>query len=252
MSEPFHAFVSDVQFVGKRPWLFLHHPEDGNVRDQYGNNSRRADYLRRFGMTARTVNEGREHAGWKGIAGDDVGAPAYWLPVEPIVERLYTKLRHYLLVKRPEIMKQRPKRLGDHPFLFVSSGLTAFSGGGQVGDPYAISAFRESWKAALLRVSRRYDAPELLFAKKRGTTCHGPRHHYGRFLRTMGVSGEIIQECMHHRHADSQRVYTQLTPAETNAVLQRAELDNPVTGLRSGFEETVLQWKSGAFFRASR
>jgi len=243
VSEPFHIFVSDVQFDGKRPWMFFHHPEDGRVRDRYGNFVRRADYLQQFGMTARTLNEGREHAGWKGMAGDDVGATAYWLPVEPLLERLEMKLRRYLLVTRPTIMKMRPKGLKDHPFLFVSSGQSGSSRGGRVGDPYAITAFLESWKAAVRRTSRRCNAPELVFAKNRGTTCHGARHHYGRFLRTMGVSGELIQECMHHRQYDSHKVYTQLTSIEVNSVLQQIGFDDPIPNLRNSFNSTIRQGK---------
>ena len=234
-SEPFHLYCSDVQFEGKEPWVFLHNPEDGEVIDEGGITITRGVFLQRFNMAPRNRNYAREDAGWKGVKEDEIGTPVFWLPIAGIRQLLYSKLRRYLLITRPQFMNQRSGTDGDHPFLFVSSGRAVSSRGGKVGDPYTVSAFKEAWKAAIERIATKYNDPDLVYAKAKGTTKHGARHYYGRFLVTLGVEGEIIQECMHHR---SYKVYTRLTIAEINAVLQATGkgAGAPIDALKTSFE----------------
>lgn len=251
-SEPLHCFVSDVQFIQKEPWIFMHNPQSGKVIDAYENTITRAEYLRKFKMSPRNINEEAEHSGWKSVAEDDIGTPLFWLPVMGIKDLLYTKLRHYLLVTRPGIMKQRPQRFGDHPFLFVGSGRTASSNGRPIGSPYTISAFNEAWKAAVNRIARKHNVV-LEYGKIHGTTPHGARHYYGRFLTTLNVPGDIIQDCMHHKHPDSHKVYTRLSPTEINKVLRTAsdQRGNASTSqLSDEFQERYHGMKEGRFFLA--
>ncbi|MDH0869820.1 site-specific integrase [Agrobacterium pusense] len=244
-SESFHLFCSDVQFVGSHPAIYLHHPEDGLLEFNKQLITRK-EYLLHFKRTARTMDDWRDEAGWKSVRNDEEGDPIYWLPVITLPEMLSKLLKRYLRVTRPALMKRRPARLGDHPFLFVSSGRTATVSGGDVGEPYTRSAFLSAWKAAVKRIARRYPESGLVYGKRHGTSPHGARHFYGRFLRTLGVAGEIIQICMHHKHPDSHLRYVELSPDEVNAILksaaasdndQDAATQNPLAAARKEFEE---------------
>lgn len=120
-------------------------------------------------------------------------------------------------------MAARPRHLPDHPFLLVTSGRTASVHGGDVGDPYTMSAFENSWGQAVRRIGREFDDPAMLTPRKRlGTTPHGGRHFYGRFLFSCELEGKIIQSCMHHKSLLSHEVYTRLTVSEINEILQHA------------------------------
>jgi len=250
-SEPFHLYCSDVQFEGREPWVFLHNPEDGELIDEGGTKITRAQFLQRFVMGPRNRDYARDQAGWKSMKDDDIGTPVFWLPIAGITELLYSKLRHYLLVTRPRLMAQRSRTDGDHPFLLVSSGRAVSSKGGKIGDRYTISALEAAWKTAVDRIATKYNDPDLVYKKGKGTTKQGGRHYYGRFLVTLGVRGEIIQECMHHRSYFSHHVYTRLTPGEINAVLQSAAKGEtaPKNVLRKSFERRFEHAQS--FFGAT-
>lgn len=154
------------------------------------------------------------------MADEDQGTPGYFLPIHPLRRRTAKLLKRYLYVTRPAIMARRPRSLGDHPFLFVSSGRTATATGGDVGDPYTMSAFAHSWEVAIARIGKQYDDPAMSTPiKRRGTTPHGGRHFYGRFLVTSGLEAQTIRACMHHKSLNAHLVYTRLTPSEINAVL---------------------------------
>ncbi|WP_065376810.1 tyrosine-type recombinase/integrase [Ensifer adhaerens] len=247
MSEPFHLYVSDVQFMEDEPTVFLFNPEFGDL-SLNGSRISRAEYLLRFGMKPRTKEFGRLHAGWKSMADDDVGTPVFWLPISSLKSIIQQKLADYILRVRPAVMSRRSARLGDHPFLFVNSGKIIASGGSEIGDPYSVSAFREAWKAAIKRIAAKYPESDLVYSKKRGTTPHGGRHYYGRFLRTLGLDGDYIQRCMHHRSWESHQIYTRLTPGELNLVLEQYERSsgNSISvlhdGMRSSLDTPPSHW----------
>lgn len=220
-SEPFHLFASDVQFIDGRPSVYFFDPEVSKVANRERLLVSRREYLAHFGLQPRNAVKGRLHAGWKGMADCVEGAPGFHLPVNFLIERTGALLHRYLLVTRPSIMARRPKRAGDHPFLLVSSGRTAGATGGEIGDPYSLSAFKRAWGAAIRRVAKVYDDESLKVSKKAGTSPHGLRHFYGRFLWTAGVEGAVIQRCMHHKSFESHRVYTRLTASEIDDLLKR-------------------------------
>lgn len=228
MSEAFHLYTSDVQFVGDTLWIFFHHPDTGKITHA-GSNINRREYLHKFGLVPRNVDLGRNHAGWKGMAGDDKGTPGYALPIHSLRRRVAGLLKRYLYVTRPAIMARRPRSSPDHPFLLVSSARALTATGGDVGDPYTMAAFNYSWEQAMGRLGRRHDVPALVKPlKSAGTTPHGARHFYGRFLVTSGVKGEIIRACMHHKTLLAHLVYTRLTPSEINEVMTDAAEGEPV------------------------
>jgi integrase len=222
-SEPLHAYVSDVQFVNGQPVFALHHPEFAKVSDEYGRLVTRHAYLAERGMLPRNRDYGsRAFAGWKGMANDIPGTHAFWLPIESLRERVAELLRHYIHVTRPTIMARRLPGSPVHPFLFVSAGLATGDKWGLPGDPFTMSALRAEWEAAIARLSRKYNDPSLKFQKKLGTTLHGPRHLFGRFLKTLGVAGEVIMVVMHHRWFESHLIYGRLNSLEVDAVLNSA------------------------------
>ncbi|WP_199925146.1 hypothetical protein [Neorhizobium sp. SOG26] len=221
-SEPLHLFMSDIQFSEQRPELILHHPRYGRVINRDGEDISREEHLASFGMTPRNVSQGRFHSGWKGLKGDREGTPAYWLPIPFMAAQLGKLLTRYILQTRPMIMAARRRSLADHPFLFVNSGRTAQSNEGEIGDPYTMSAFQSEWNAAVNRTRRLSKDPMLTVRKANGTTPHGARHFYGRYLKTLRLDGAIIADCMHHRSILSHLVYTQLTPSELSAELNLA------------------------------
>jgi hypothetical protein len=223
-SEPLHTYVSDVQFTSTDTFVFLHHPDWGRVTGPDGRRITRREYLGDFGLIPRHLDYERNHAGWKGLADDDVGTIAYWLPIPALKQRVSNLLRHYLRVTRPGIMALRPKGLRDHPFLFVSPRASEH---GEVGDPYTLVALRDEWKRAVKWLAVVKDDPALKHSKALGTSPHGARHHYGRYLKSLNVPGEIIMRAMHHRDFKSHLVYGRLSPAEMNAVLQNAVSTSP-------------------------
>lgn len=237
-SEPLHLFLSDVQFIRNTPWIFLHHPEYGQVRDAQGSAISRGVYLQRLGWTARTLAAGPFAAGWKGVADDDAGTPGYWLPIDPLIARTAALLRRYIFETRPRLIATRPKTALDHPFLLVGRG----SKDTLAGDPYTMSAFDEAWRAAIVRTGRRFDDSDLAMPRKAfGTTPHGARHFYGRFLFTAGVDGEVIRQCMHHRSLEAHKVYTRLTPDEIDTLLETASSGTSPPDPYRRLRETFLQ-----------
>ncbi|WP_296746328.1 hypothetical protein [Mesorhizobium sp.] len=243
-SEGFHLYNSDVQFIGDVPWIFFHHPEFGKIADG-GRYVTREEYLERFGLLPRNRDTGRNKAGWKGMADDEQGTPGYFLPIPSLRHRVAQLLTKYLYVTRPAIMARRPRHLPDHPFLFVSRGRTLASGGGDIGDPYTMTAFEHSWGQGIKRVGLQFDDPTMMTPIKwRGTTQHGGRHFYGRFLFTSGVPGDLIQRCMHHRTLKAHLAYTQLTPSEINTLLNDASGDcSPDQSFRNMRDEFASQFR---------
>jgi len=234
MSEPFHLYTTDVQIISDIAHLFFQHPQWGIVSSARDGNVTRAKYLlQEFGLQPRNVASGRFHAGWKGMADEDRITQAYWLPITALRRHVHDLLVRYLTVTRPAIMARRPVSAFSHPFLFVSPRGV---GTGSVGDPYTISAFQSAWAAAIRRLSRLLDEPEVRLKKRLGTTPHGSRHFFGHFLRAIGVPPEIITRVMNHRDPASQEVYGRLSPFEVNEVLETLKSGgDPGAGTRDKF-----------------
>ncbi|WDZ76214.1 hypothetical protein PWG15_16660 [Ensifer adhaerens] len=254
-SEAFHLYATDIQFIRDDAFIFFHHPESGKI-NRAGTEITRTDYLRDFGFIPRNLDEGSPFkAGWKGMAGDDVGTPGFFLPIGSLRRRTSMLLKRYLLITRPAIMARRPASAADHPFLFVTARRHDTPHGVGVGDPYTMSAFDYAWTQAINWLGKRYDDPQMLAPEKdRGTTKHGGRHFYGRFLHSLGVEGPIIQRCMHHASLKSHHVYTRLTAFEINYLLQ--EVMESGSSSKSKFRDMrmafMAQFDDPAFFTQQR
>jgi integrase len=236
-SEVFHAWVQDVQFVDGEPIFYLHDPRDGVLHDATGHTTSRVAYLAKHGRVPRNQLRKRGHAGYKGLTGTEL----IWLPVAGLVEELAARLKHYLSLTRPRIMRQRKARgLPDHSYLFLGSGHKFADNTNAIGDPYTVEAFDSAWKRAIARISVLYDDPHLTVSKSNGTTPHALRHSYGTFLKTIGCDGTTIMRCMHHKSPFSHLRYTRLTPSEINNVLLK-KIKEPldVTNLHLNVSEAL-------------
>ncbi len=240
LSELFHTWVGDLQWIDGKPLLFLHHPRDSEVRSADATISRN-QFLQRQNRVPRNMQRKRGHAGFKGLAGEKEGAELIWLPIDELVDELASRLLHYVAKVRPSIMRLRKaKGLPDHNYLFVGSGRMFGENTNAIGEPYTIEAFRSSWGAAIKRLSILYDDPELVVSKRRGTTPHGARHFYGTFLKSIGLDGDLIAKCMHHKSPFSHLRYTELTPNEINAILEnKSENTSHVTDLRATVTQAI-------------
>jgi integrase len=228
MSELFHTYLSDIQFTEDATYLFAYHPSESLVKDGHQRLVTRQEHLSNLELSPRHLTEGAWHAGWKGMADDVTGTLAYWLPIPALRQRVRHMLRHYIFVVRPSIMARRPRNAPHHPFLFVSPN----AGEGNVGDPYTISAFLRSWRAAIARLSRILDDPAIRALKALGTTPHGLRLFFGRYLKSIMVPGEIIMRCMNHRSFRSHLVYGRLTHGEINDVVTNLSEGKPYEPVR--------------------
>jgi integrase len=255
-SEHFHLWVQDVQFVGGDVAVFLHHPADGIVYDVTGKSLTRAAYLNKKPHAFREPRNRRRkrgHAGFKGTSGE---AEIIWLPLDDLKRELAQRMSHYLTVTRPRLMRLRRERgYPDHSFLFVSSGHLFGENTNAIGSPYTMEAFKGAWRRAIARTSSLKGDPELTVSKRKGTTPHGARHFYGTFLKTIGVSGEVIMRCMRHKSPYTHLRYTELTPQEINEIISRRMKEGQVARhlsvMASSVSEALKRQASGGRFAQS-
>ncbi|MGY3040821.1 integrase [Rhodanobacter sp. TND4EL1] len=104
-------------------------------------------------------------------------------------------------------IKFRPRPLGSHPYLFVSSK----------GLPYTSRCWAQVHRRAVERIG-------LEYAKDRGTTPHGHRHAYGHWLGEIGIRGKVRQVALMHRNILSQETYETPTEAESYAAIEAARI----------------------------
>jgi integrase len=225
--EPLHIWVNDVTVVDGDPVIFLRHPQLSTVETIEGT-KKREEYLEQYcgDMAPRNRISGKFHAGWKGIkCNKEYWAPIYWGPFPGIKELFLECFLEYVRDIRPRLMRERSARgLPDHPFLLVSSG-SAWHDDDETstGDPYTLVALKRSWIRAMRRLQKQFPEADLRVRKNLGTSLHGLRHLYGASLAQIGMSEEMIQECMHHIHPSSQRVYKKPLAPEIHNVLSAAQ-----------------------------
>lgn len=115
---------------------------------------------------------------------------------------------------------------------------------GVKGDIYKLPAFRQAHADAVRRIG-------LIPSKADGTSPYGHRHAYGGRLARAKVSGELIQEYMHHRAYESHMVYTRPRQADTAqqsrkllAVGTRHEIEVSMRDVNSELEQLQLVCES--------
>ena len=224
-SEPLHCWVGDFQVVDGAAVLFLFHPSESEVApDGRARVSRRTHLAERYGLAPRTDGlKGRSASGWKGVKADGDGAVVYWLPVPGLPEAMAAAIQSYIVHVRAPVMRiRRSLGLPDHPYLLVSTGHADGPTHGRIGDPYTMTAFRSAWERAVGRLRRETGDPALEFTKTKGTTIHGSRHFYVKFLEKAGVDGAALAECLHHLNPLSHLAYKTYSAEEVSAALNAA------------------------------
>ncbi|WP_412474648.1 hypothetical protein ACK83U_14030 [Rhizobium sp. WW22] len=215
-SEPLHLWTQDVQFVDGMVWIFFHDPAESKVTDRHNRLRSRADVLGDFGYAPRNVDDGRLHAGWKGMA---AGATLQWLPFPDDVKRWISSLFWtYLYKVRPALMKQRRAlALPDHPFLLVGDEQSE-----DVGGPLTKPAFDSAWRSAVRTICQDTGDLRLTYGRDYGTTPHGGRHFYAHSIRNYDEKGTLLQRCLHHLSPFSGLPYGEPTAQEVSDALSGA------------------------------
>lgn len=205
-SEPFHLYLSDIicDFKKKDVIVRIWHPSDGRVEFEEGYTNRQ-DYLhRRYRLRPR--NKIRKslanHAGWKNPLLKD-GADGY---IE--VEFFPTSASKVFFLNYINYLKQRANPLPheDHPYAFTQLD----------GTPETINNFNRQHVAAVNRIG-------LEHAKHLGTSEHGHRHAYGKRMQEAEIHETIIQKAMHHKSAESQKVYHESSAEDIQEAFKRGE-----------------------------
>lgn len=231
VSEPFHLYVHDVTEDPLRPGSALvrvYHPSEGaaphDLLNAKGNPIKctREEYLlKKYGMTPRTRyrQQDRLHSGWKGVLLNDQSQKyfqVFWFPT--FWGRLFWELWGIYLQQLMQMERS-------HPFAFVN-----FSGPNP-GDPYSMESFSKTSSGNLEKGAHAQAVKKigLIPSKNEGTTAHGHRHRYARWLKTAKFGSnpteqaKIIQHAMHHRSIESQQVYGDPTVAEVTKAMALAD-----------------------------
>ena len=200
LSEALHLWVGDVFEHPDSPAVAVvrvFHPREGlrEYRDPQTGASKQvtsAEYLRLvYGRLPLTDLPGSKAVGWKEPMLSDASEKymhVFWRSEDAARVFMTVYLRYVQL--RPQVRH--------HPHLFVATG----------GEPMTVKAYEKVHGVAMRRIG-------LVPAKARGTTPHGHRHAFGKWLARGGASRKVIKVAMHHKSAFSQDAYTAEDAAET-------------------------------------
>lgn len=209
VSEPFHAYMADVQPHWNDPsvaFVAVHHPSLGYApnhwRNHRGQRGSRQEYLAsEFGLRPRHELLTKLKAGWKHPALDDHWyMQVHWFP------ETYGQWFMRIWLRYMEQVALIPR---NHPFAWINVSAEP------VGGIYTISHYLKALQRAVERIG-------LVFGKDYGTTAHGLRHAYAQRARHGGINPIIIQRIMHHCSPESQKVYTQPELHESMTAIRNA------------------------------
>lgn len=209
VSEPCHLWVGDVfrdPDDADCAVVRVFHPAEGLVdyTDPATGSVRsitRATYLRLIhNRLPLTDLPRKQSAGWKNPLMSDSRENfmhVFWR--SPEYGRMFLRcFEVYWFQQRPSVTS--------HPYLFVTAD----------GAPMTPHRYSLNHATAVRRIG-------LTPAKDLGTTPHGHRHAYGRYLRAAGVAPEVRRVAMHHKSIHSQEPYTAANAAEVRAALDQAD-----------------------------
>jgi hypothetical protein len=239
LSEPFHLYVHDVTEDPRRPGSALvriYDPTEGtaphDLLDSRGNPikcTREQYLLQKYGMKTRTrySSQDRLYAGWKGVLLNDQSQKyiqVFWFP--RFWGELFWKLWGIYLQQLMQVERH-------HPFAFVNFA------GPNIGAPYGMQNFSKITKKKGVEKGAHAQAVRkigLIPSKNEGTTPHGHRHRYARWLKTAKLGSnpteqaKIIQMALHHRAVESQQVYGDPTVAEVTKAMDLADANLTLGG----------------------
>ncbi|AIB12616.1 hypothetical protein ABAZ39_11555 [Azospirillum argentinense] len=210
ISQALQLWVDDVYIHPEDetlPVVRVYHPTDGVHEYQDPTTGRdrlitRAQYLQLvYGRLALTQQPGKRRVGFKDPKLDDQRhkfLTVYWNSQE--AARAFLKLYRLYVETRPRIV--------GHPYLFVTPD----------AEPMTVHGYEKVHGAAVRRIG-------LVAAKHLGTTPHGHRHAYGRWLESAGdvLTRKVRQAALHHKSAFSQDVYTEADIAAVSDAMRAAE-----------------------------
>lgn len=229
LSEPLQLWFNDVVYLTfgeeERCVPMLRHPDQAETF-LVGETGTRRQFLDRLGLPPRKeAAEKSLRAYWKNLDLDPSTNQTEAFFFHSSLEELFSSYYNAYLDYRRRLVGMRVAR-GEcpHPFLFVAKGEDHSSGQSCIGNPYSYSAFERAWERALRRIEARFVEP-IPRGKKFGTTPHALRHAYAQTLVNAGIVPQAIKKAMHHRHIESQRVYTEPEWEMVNAALSKAKTE---------------------------
>lgn len=211
ISEVLHLWVGDVYEhpeARSAAVVKVSHPSEGlrEYRDPGTGTTRRvtsAQYLRlAYGRVPLTDLPGGGAVGWKEPMLSDADEKyllVFWRSED--AARLFMALYLRYIQLRPLVRH--------HPHLFVSTE----------GEPMTVKAYEKVHAAAVRRIG-------LVARKSAGTTPHGHRHAFGKWLDAAGAPKKVIKVAMHHKSPFSQDAYTSRDAVETARYLLRIRSAN--------------------------
>ncbi len=218
LSEVLHLWVGDVYEHPESPSaavVRVFHPSEGlrEYRDPGAGTTRRvtsAQYLRlAYGRVPLTDLPGGKAVGWKEPMlsdADEKYLHVFWRSED--AARLFMALYLRYIQLRPLVRH--------HPYLFVTTER----------EPMTVKAYEKVHASAVRRIG-------LVARKSAGTTPHGHRHAFGKWLDAAGAPRKVIKVAMHHKSPFSQDAYTVKDALETARFLLRLRSadDMPFTAM---------------------
>lgn len=220
--EPLHLWFNDVvPAPAGGCTVTLYHPSYSKTGFR-GNKQTREHYLAQRKMLPRNRSGASRshHATWKSLAVDkkNLSAPVYFLH-ESYSFLFWEMYLLYMNRYRPLLMESYKANHGtEHPFLFVSNGEDRGEKISYRGAPYSMAAFDKSFERALGRLEKKLGR-KLPRGRDYGLNPHALRHHVGHVMAEAGVPSTIVQDVMHHRTIDAQKVYKELPPDKVQSIL---------------------------------
>lgn len=253
-AEVLHFWVNDLRITKAGKLVgFLRHPS------QYVEPSgqTRADILAKYGRRPRNEEKGRMRAGWKSPAlNTEKWAFITWLAgYEDLLKISY--IEYVLHVRAPAMEERKARGLLDHPYLLVFPYSIPHLGV-EVGDPYTMGAFGQSWKRAMDRMRATFGDPSLDHAKNLGTTKHSVRHLAGYTWIQDGLGLAAVMKILHHKSPISTSVYTLPDDAEVHKMAEEVKERIKSGQLSDSFrrpatiEEAVRKYGEGVLARYGR
>ncbi|CAK2466326.1 Tyr recombinase domain-containing protein [Vibrio crassostreae] len=213
-SEVFHLYIDDIIPNAGYEQIRVYHPTQGFAPEWYRIKTKnpfctRGQFLQeKYGLNDRLTANDKYHAGWKNPVVNEEGKyfAVFFFGLPGIKELFYRLFRIYVTQQRV------PPLIGrEHPFLFTNRN----------GDPLTMKSFKRAHQIAVKKIG-------ISHYLNAGGSPHSHRHAYAQRLADArevcpSINEIIIQRALHHKSADSQKVYTEPDIKKVEKSLAKAE-----------------------------
>lgn len=212
-SEVFHLYVDDIIPNAGFEQIRVYHPTQGLAPEWYRIKTKqpycmRSQFLQeKYGLKDRQTANDKYHAGWKNpvVSNDGKYFVVFLYGPPGIRELIYRLFRIYITQQRIKPLIGR-----EHPFLFTNRN----------GDPLTIKNFIRAHQIAVKKIG-------MTHYLNTGGSRHSHRHAYAQRLTDArevcpSIDENIIQRALHHKSADSQKVYTEPDIKKVEKSLEKA------------------------------